>query len=1365
MMCSPGQISTARLRLKTWRAVWFVGVLLAAINVAAAGEVTPRLFLGQNTMGQLEVFKLDDAGRLCYRWRKASNGSWSTWCSLGGALSRGVSIVNNADGEMIVFGVDRTNGAVVYITQLTTNSLDWSSWAQLGGNFEGPPVAAKNADGRLEVFTVDAVTHHVKHVWETAPGQWSGWADLGGPVQPGLVAASNEDGRLELFGLARNDGSLLHCWQIEANTKSDWSDWVGLGRPVQPGFTVAHDKVGRLEFFTVNPTNGEVFRICEWAPNESTNWTAWQSFGGNVEPELAVGQCGVGRLEVFAVNVTNAMLLHRWEVHTNTSDEWSDWAELGEKCAGRPAVAADADGDLEVFAPDPANPDLIHHRRQFSYANSWLDWSSLDRPALGWLPRLWQVDEGLPNNLVQAITQTRDGFLWVGTRAGLARFDGSQFLCYDSQNTPQLKNPSITALCAGQDGALWIGTDGGGLLRLKNGIFSQFSRSNGMAGDAVQVIFEGRDGTIWVGTSSGMSRFQNGVFHNYSTRDGLLSDVVRCIYEDRDGNLWIATGKGLNRLAPNGTMDAFDMPNGLPNDSVRAITEDRGGRIWIGSNNGLLWYEWYWKISFYAYNTKYGLSDPFVSAICEDGDANLWVGTYSGLNRFQDGWFYSQPDGDGQAFDKVNALFVDRQGDLWVGSKDGLSRLTRRIFFTYTKQQGLTHNNVMSVLQNDSGGMWIGTWGGGLNELENEKVTAYASTNGLSEDLILSLCAGRDGSLWAGADFDGGLTRLKNGHMTHYTWQDGLIKAGLRVLHEDPAGNLWIGTDSGLSCFKDGQFITNRITERLAGVSIRDICEGGAGALWMATQNGLYYCQGRRVTVFSKADGLSDNSLNALFMDAEGTLWIGTSAGGLIRYRNGSFTAYTERQGLFSDEIFGIVEDDGGWLWLSCSKGIFRLQKKDLAAFDRGELGTINCLVYGKNDGMESPQCNGNGKPSAWKSRDGRLWFPTSKGLVAVDPKAVGVQSEPLAVFIETVVADAKTVEGGQTNLAGAATVLASRSAPLRVPPGHGELEFQYTVLDLAAPEKARFEYRLDGVDAGWIEAGGRRIAYYNNLAPGSYVFHVKASSLGGDWSAVVSMGVILRPHYWQTVWFRGLMTCAVIGGAIGVALYATRKRMQRKLVRLEQQQAVEKERGRIAKDMHDQIGAGLTHIGLLGEFARRDAVKNRNVNPHVEKICDMARELARTLDEIVWMVNPKNDTLNKLGIYLAAYAEEFFQATDIRWRLDIPPNLPAYPIPTEVRHNLFLTVQEALNNIAKHSQASEAKLSFVLNDSVVEIAIEDDGIGFSVAGANAARYGISNMQERLKAIGGAFEISSGLQKGTRICLRVPLKEMGDPNG
>ncbi|MGH7991923.1 MAG: ATP-binding protein, partial [Limisphaerales bacterium] len=358
----------------------------------------------------------------------------------------------------------------------------------------------------------------------------------------------------------------------------------------------------------------------------------------------------------------------------------------------------------------------------------------------------------------------------------------------------------------------------------------------------------------------------------------------------------------------------------------------------------------------------------------------------------------------------------------------------------------------------------------------------------------------------------------------------------------------------------------------------------------------------------------------------------------------------------------------------------------------------------------------------------------------------------------EQVVADRKPLLAGGTP--GAENALAPESASvLRIPPGHGELQFQYTALNLTAPDKSRFEYKLDRIDKDWIDAGTRRTAYYNNLPPGAYNFHVKACNQDGVWNKTgASLSLVLLPYYWQTWWFRSLGVLIIIGSISGLALYATRRRMQRKLARLEQQHAIEKERGRIAKDMHDQIGAGLTQIGLLSEFARREADKNGDTRVHAEKIHEVAHELAQTLDEIVWMVNPRNDTLNKLGLYLAAYVEEFFQATNIRCRLDIPPGLPACPLSAELRHNLFLTVKEALNNIAKHSRASEAHVRLAPKHSQLEIVIEDNGTGFSVDPAKFSRNGLSNMKERIEEIGGTFEIFTRPDNGTRICLRTPLK-------
>jgi ligand-binding sensor domain-containing protein/signal transduction histidine kinase len=1350
-----------------WRCkacIAIVAGLLAQASLAAnAGAEDNALWgkpvVGRNADGQLEVFRIDTDGELRHRWQKEGNGDWSAWSSLGGSFFPGMAIITNTNGEMQVFAVDRVSKALACIRQKAPNSHEWFGWMNLEGAIRPPVAVRQDKNGQIEVFAAGADSNTVKHIWQSGTG-WSAWADLGGELQPGLLVARNRDGRLELFGIDATNNSLVHCWQAKAGATTEWTDWTSLGGSILPGFVVAQNADGRLEVMAVAMRDGAIERICQVSAGSSTRWTSWLDFDRNVKPGIAVGQSADARLEVFAVDGRDDALLHRWQILADGSDRWSAWSSMGKLAQPYPAVEQNEDGNLEVFAADITHKGTINHRRQISKASDWLDWSSLDHSTFQYTSHTWQTGDGLPHNLVQAIAQTRDGYLWVGTLEGLARFDGMNFTTFDAKNTPEIKNSSITALCADQQGTLWIGTDGGGLVCLSGGTFSHYGKTNGLAGDILSAIYEGKDGSLWIGTTTGMSRYRNGKFSNYTKKDGLSSDIVRSIYEDRDRNLWIATGEGLNRLRGDEIMDSFTMPNGLPNDSARAICQDKGGRIWIGSNNGMLWYNSYWAGSFFAYNTRYGLSDTFVSAIREDQEGNLWVGTYSGLNRFREGRFFNELDNEDKPFDKVNTLFEDREGNLWVGSREGLIRLTPKRFFTYTKRQGLSHNNIMSVLEDRGGSLWVGTWGGGLNQLKDGRVTVYAATNGFSRDLILSSCEGRDGSLWIGADFDGGLTKLKDGKFTHYTWKDGLINAALRVIHEDRSGNLWIGTSRGLSCLQDGKFTRYTVEDHLAGDEVRDICEDHEGNLWFGTEAGLSRLENGHFTNFTTREGLSDNTITALYEDKASNLWIGTGSGGLNRYNKGRITAYTMQQGLFSDEILEILEDDQGWLWMSCSQGVFRVRKQDLDDLDQGRKQAVGSIAYGKTDGIESPQCNGMAKPAGWKSRDGRLWFSTSKGLISVDPASTRIDEVPPPVYVEEIIADKKVlVRNGPPvrNRPGPMTVDSSihrsTATAVRIPPGRGELELHYTALSLSAAEKNRFKYRLEGIDSEWVDAGPRRTAYYNNIFPGSYRFRVMACNKDGIWNeAGASLALVLVPHYWQTWWFRFLTVLSVVGGASGTALYLTRQRMQRKLELLEQRHALEKERGRIAKDIHDDLGSSLTRIMMLGERAEEGLGKREDVEVHVRKIVDSARHTVQSLDEIVWAVNPENDTLEGLVEYISHYADEFFENTDVSCHLEMPVEMPL-AIPAEVRHDLFLVVKEAFNNILKHSQASEVRVQLSGMAGAVQVVIEDNGCGFDLSRSPNGRTGngLKNMRQRIEGLGGLFEIASTPGQGTKL--------------
>ncbi len=1331
--------------------------------------------VGRNADGQLEVFDVDQHGELRHRWQKPSSGDWSAWSSLGKSVLPGIAIVTNAGGLMHVFALDADTHALKCIQQRAPNSLEWSGWTNFGGNFRPPVAAELNLDGRLEVFAIDDATGEAWHKWQTNTALqrgWSGWAGMGGNLEDWLVAARNKSGRLELFGIDSQTKSLVHAWQSKVNTSTNWSEWVSLGGSVEPGFAVGQNVAGRLEVFAVNRTNSRVEQISQLPATSNAPWSPWLDIGRKASPGLALGRSGDGRLEVFAVDAEDGSLLHRWETLIDKPDLWSAWTSMDKTAQPFPAAGQNEDGDLEVFAVNRTNSAALNHRRQISYASDWLDWEDLNHTTLQYNSRLWQTDEGLPDNRVQAIAQTRDGYLWVGTGHGLARFDGMNFTVFDARNTPELKNPSITALCLDRKGVLWIGTDGGGLLSFNGSSFARYDRTNGLAGDVLKVIYESSDGSLWIGTTTGMSRYRNGKFVNYHKKDGLWSDIVSYIYEDHDGTLWIATGGGLNRFRGGEIMDSFAMPKGLPNDAVRGIWQDRGGRIWIGSNNGMLWYNWYWTGSFYAYNKRYGLSDSFVTAIREDREGNLWVATYSGLDRFREGRFFNELNSEGVPYGRVNTLFEDREGDLWVGSSEGLARLTPKRFSSYTKGQGLTHNNVMSVCEDQSGSLWAGTWGGGLDQLKEEHVTAYNASNGLGSDLILSTCESRDGSIWIGADFDGGLARLKDGKLTRYLAKDGLVNAAIRVLHEDHSGKLWIGTSRGLSSFQNGHFTNYTTMDGVSGGVVHAICEDKAGTLWFGTEQGLTRWKNRRFETFTSGDGLSDETITALYDDGAQNLWIGTAGGGLNRYHDGRFTDFTINDGLLSDEIFEILEDDQGWLWMSCSKGVFRVLKASLDEVEQDRTKTLLCIGYGKADGMPSPQCNGMGKPAGCKTQDGRLWFPTSKGLIVVDPKTIQINRTPPPVFIERLTANNKLPPGaGADQNPGRSLPLEAISHPftsasVRLPPGRGAWALDYTALNFLAPEKCRFKYRLEGVDPDWVEAGSRRTAYYNNISPGRHRFRVIACNSDGVWNeSGASLAIELLPHFWETWWFRGVGLLVIVAVASGNALYLTRRRMQRNLELLEQRHALEKERARIAKDMHDQIGAGLTQVGLLGELVKRQAGNPQRLQALAGKICEVTREQAQTLDEIVWAVDPKNDVLNSLAAYLAVYVEEIFRMTGIRCRLDIPPGLPPCPVSAELRHNLFLTVKEALNNILKHAGASEVRVRLAVNGFLLSVLIEDNGKGFSTVEAGRLGNGLANMRERIEAMGGRFELSSRPGEGARVSFQVPLDNIVSNNG
>lgn len=745
------------------------------------------------------------------------------------------------------------------------------------------------------------------------------------------------------------------------------------------------------------------------------------------------------------------------------------------------------------------------------------------------------MNNGLPTNTVNHITQTKDGYFWFSTLRGAVRFDGIVVDVFNSENTPAFKTDTVNGILEDRQGVLWMSTIGSGVIQYKTGKFKALTMENGLLSNEVVTLLESRDGIIWLGTSIGLNYYQNGKIFTVSFPAPFQKCRIKSLMEDRNGTIWIGTvGYGVLRT--------FHQENRLETESLRDITakniyeiiEDRLGRIWIATTeDGVIRLK---GKQLTSYNTANGLPVNYVHSLLEDHSGNILIGTYGG-------GFCAVPAGEekikewnGQNIPGCHAvidMYEDHERNLWMATDtNGLICFRDTPITTYTIENGLSNDCIFGVFQDSQDNIWCGTIGFGLNQLDL-KHNAYSfkiftKKDGLSSDCMQSFAEYPLGTLWFGT-VGGGITRLslETGHMDVLSKKDGLLNDFVFSLYVDREDTLWAGTNfGGLHCFspKEGKFNLIDNYER----RIVNIYEDKLGNLWSATiGNGLWKRNKNQRIHYGKKEGFQDDRVDCIYQDSTGKMWFGTLAGGMnyLNPKDGKFRHLGKTNGLPVNAVYGIIEDSKHHLWLSTDNGIFCLFRPNIEEWVSGKTALLEPYRLGLTHGMKGIDCSGANQPMIWRSRDGRLWIPTSNGLSVLDPENIQRNTMLPPVHIKAV-----TVDGHIFPI--------YYGEPLAINPGKGNLEIQYAAPSSIAPEKITFKYRLEGVDEDWVYAGTRRTAFYTFLPPGNYSFCVLACNSDGLWN---SSGAVfsfqLKPHFYQTLAFKVLVVFALAGLAwFGVA-------------------------------------------------------------------------------------------------------------------------------------------------------------------------------------------------------------------------------------
>ena len=986
-----------------------------------------------------------------------------------------------------------------------------------------------------------------------------------------------------------------------------------------------------------------------------------------------------------------------------------------------------------------------------------------DRPP--WFMRAWQSDVGLPDNTVVGIDLAPDGFLWVATPAGLVRFDGLRFQPFsaataaggaanliqamrvDRRGKLWIAKERGTVVCVDQgmttvltvaDGVpnwvpetmaedstegLWLSYAGGKVVRIQDGRARAFTEADGLPGGGTCQLTSDPEGHLWFSQGGRVGIYRDGRFH------ALVEVTAQCITAAKAGGIWICTGKELSSYTEGGALKKISvLPTALPEVTPTVLHEDRSGTfLWIGTKEaGLFRYS--------GIIVKVTEHQQILS-VKSDHQGNVWIGTRGGgLNQLKPQAVELLAPATPIEFMPVRSICQDKSDTRWIVTQDGVVSRSWGGGWTPLSDDGWPFADAQCVAADPQGGAWIGTQTHGLHHWQDKALTtSLAKTNGLAGDSVSTLLAAPSGELWIGAG----------------------------------AGD---GQPDALQCWKAGRFRTFPLPA--ASGKVTAMAMDSAGDCWAATFSGLLLRVRGNDLIDETSNTLAEpNAIRCLLATADGSLWIGYGGQGLGRLKAGRFSRCRMEHGLYDDYISQILPDSHGRLWFAGNRGIFSVSQSELDALADGRASRVHPVAYGSNDGLSRLQASHDFWPGALCTTAKHLMFAMESGLADVYAAELFEENQEVPpVVIERVSVNGKAVAayGADASLTGpgaaAPTELWGRAPHLRLPPGSRQLEFGFTALNFTKPEDIGFKYRLHPFDKDWVDAGVRRVASYSQVPPGDYRFEVIACNSSGVWNLTgTALGLAVLPQFWQTWWFLALAWLLGLAAAAGAVRLLVLRRLHKKLEQLRQREALQRERARIARDMHDEIGSRLARLSVLGELAVDDFAGSPEDQSRVREITRGVRDAAGELEHIIWSMNPKHDTLVGLAHRICQIAEEYFADTPVQCLFESLPELPAQVVRPDACEAVIQAVKEALANILKHAAATTANIGMQLDGREFQVSIADHGCGFDPArpAATAGGNGLANMRERLANIGGECRIESVPGRGTTVILRWPLDKTG----